>query len=120
MYDFQVPKPSQKPLPTMYDLPSEDPEELGLPDEFHPTQAQLLRETFRSPSVPGENFFIGTDINLYYDSRHTQWYERPDWFLVLGVARIGNSGRDALELCDLAGECGSVFGGGTAIGGDRG
>jgi hypothetical protein len=22
-------------LPTMYDLPSEDPEEMGLPDEFH-------------------------------------------------------------------------------------
>jgi Uma2 family endonuclease len=37
--------------------------------------------------VPSEDFFIGTDINLYYDSRHTQWYERPDWFLVLGVAR---------------------------------
>lgn len=25
----------KEPLPTMYDLPSEDPEEPGLPDEFH-------------------------------------------------------------------------------------
>jgi Uma2 family endonuclease len=87
MYDYQVPKPSREPLPTMYDLPSENPEEPGLPDEFHPAQAQLLRETFRSPVVPDKNIFIGTDINLYYDSRHTQWYKRPDWFLVLGAAR---------------------------------
>jgi Uma2 family endonuclease len=87
MYDYQVPKPSREKLPTMYDLPSEDPEESGLPDEFHPAQAQLLRETFQSGVVPAENIFIGTDINLYYDSRHTQWYKRPDWFLVLGAAR---------------------------------
>jgi Uma2 family endonuclease len=87
MYDSKVPMPSREKLPTMYGLPSEDPEESGLPDEFHPTQAQLLRETFRSPVVPDENIFIGTDINLYYDSRHTQWYKRPDWFLVLGAAR---------------------------------
>ena len=30
----------------MYDLPSEDPKEPGLPDEFHYYQPQLLRETF--------------------------------------------------------------------------
>ncbi|NES24188.1 MAG: Uma2 family endonuclease, partial [Symploca sp. SIO3E6] len=29
-------------LPTMYDLPSEDPKEPGLPDEFHALQAWLL------------------------------------------------------------------------------
>jgi hypothetical protein len=33
-------------LPTMYDLPSEDPEEPGLPDEFHDLQPQLLSRTF--------------------------------------------------------------------------
>jgi Uma2 family endonuclease len=87
MYDFKVPKPSQEPLPTMYDLPSEDPEESGGSDEFHLMQAQLLRETFQSSVVPGENIFIGTNINLYYDSRCTQWYKCPDWFLALGVAR---------------------------------
>lgn len=27
--------PLQKDWPTMYDLPSEDPQEPGLPDEFH-------------------------------------------------------------------------------------
>jgi Uma2 family endonuclease len=31
------------------------------------------------------DFFVGIDLNLYYDVRHTQWYERPDWFLVMGV-----------------------------------
>jgi Uma2 family endonuclease len=69
----------------MYDLPSEDPEEPGLPDEFHEFQPQLLRETFQPSDYPPENIFIGTDINLYYDSRHPLWYKRPDWFVVLGV-----------------------------------
>jgi Uma2 family endonuclease len=69
----------------MYDLPSEDPEEMGLPDEFHEFQPQLLRETFRSPEWPAASIFIGTDINLYYDARNPLWHKRPDWFVVLGV-----------------------------------
>ena len=76
----------QQPLPTMYDLPSEDPEEPGLPDEFHDFQPQLLRETFRPSTYPDSAVFIGTDLNLYYDSRYTQWHKRPDWFAVLGVS----------------------------------
>jgi Uma2 family endonuclease len=69
-------------LPTMYDLPSEDPEEMGLPDEFHDCQPDLLKETCR---LGVEDFFMGSDLNLYYDVEHTGWYKRPDWFLVLGV-----------------------------------
>jgi Uma2 family endonuclease len=70
-------------LPTMYDLPSEDPEEMGLPDEFHDAQPDLLKETCRLTTT--DDFFIGADLNLYYDVKHTNWYKRPDWFLVLGV-----------------------------------
>jgi Uma2 family endonuclease len=70
-------------LPTMYDLPSESPEEMGLPDEFHDVQPDLLKETCRPTA---DEFFIGADLNLYYDAEHTGWYKRPDWFLVLGVA----------------------------------
>lgn len=70
-------------LPTMYDLPSEDPEEMGLPDEFHDFQPKLLRETCQPPNCP--DFFIGADLNLYYDVEHTSWYKRPDWFLVIGA-----------------------------------
>jgi len=82
-------QPSQtKVLPTMYDLPSEDPEEPGLPDEFHEFQPELLRLTCRPPNHPPEQIFIGTDINLYYDSHHFNWYKRPDWFVVLGVPRF--------------------------------
>jgi Uma2 family endonuclease len=66
----------------MYDLPSEDKEEMGLPDEFHDFQPKLLRETCQ-PLV--DEFFVGADLNLYYDVRHTGWYKRPDWFLVLGA-----------------------------------
>ena len=37
------PRPPTETLPTMYDLPSEDPNETGLPDEYHYLQPQLLR-----------------------------------------------------------------------------
>jgi len=75
-----------EPLPTMYDLPSEDPEELGLPDQFHELQPQLLRETCQLPDISSDEYLIGADLNVYYDSRNTLWHKRPDWFLVLGAA----------------------------------
>ncbi|AOY83945.2 Uma2 family endonuclease [Moorena producens JHB] len=85
MYQTDPPRPPRETMPTMYDLPSEDPEEPGLPDEFHDFQPQLLRETCQPPNYPREEMFIGTDLNLYYDSRNSLWHKRPDWFLVLGV-----------------------------------
>jgi Uma2 family endonuclease len=89
---FYTPKPPSETMPTMYDLPSEDPEELGLPDEFHDFQPKLLRETCRIPTE--EEFFIGADLNLYYDPRHPKWHKRPDWFLCLGV----DSGQEQADL----------------------
>jgi Uma2 family endonuclease len=90
---------ARDPLPTMYDLPSENPEEPGLPDEFHDYQPQLLRETFRSTAHPPEQVLIGTDLNLYYDARHPLWYKRPDWFVALGVDRAVT--QDELRLSYL-------------------
>ncbi len=87
MYQTDPPRPPQETLPTMYDLPSEDPEEPGLPDEFHDFQPQLLRETCQLRGDRGNEIFVGTDLNLYYDSRHPLWHKRPDWFLVLGVTK---------------------------------
>ncbi len=87
MYQTNPPRPAQEVLPTMYDLQSEDPEEPGLPDEFHDFQPQLLRETFQAAGYLPDETFIGTDINLYYDSRHHLWYKRPDWFVALGVSQ---------------------------------
>ncbi len=75
-------------LPTMYDLPSEDPEEPGLPDDFHYYQPQLLRETFCLPNYSSEQTYVATDLNLYYDPQHPTWYKRPDWFAVLGVPKF--------------------------------
>jgi Uma2 family endonuclease len=86
MYQINVQKPASGPLPTMYDLPSEDPEEPGLPDLFHDFQPKLLRETCLPPTCPQDQVFIGADLNLYYDSRQTRWYKRPDWFVCLGVS----------------------------------
>jgi len=80
----QPPLPEEH-LPTMYDLPSEDPEEPGLPDDFHSHQPQLLRETFRPENYSSEEFYVAEDLNLYYDKHHSDWYKRPDWFAVLGV-----------------------------------
>ena len=82
------PLPPRETLPTMYDLPSENPEEPGLPDEYHGLQAQLLSRTFRCPCYPQEELFTGADLNLYYEVHHPQWYKRPDWFLVVGVSRL--------------------------------
>lgn len=75
-------------LPTMYDLPSEDPDEPGLPDTFHEIQPDLLRQTCRSPLWPAERVFIAADHNIYYDPDHLTWHKRPDWFVVVGVDRL--------------------------------
>ncbi len=88
--DPALPVPDR--LPTMYDLPSEDPREPGVADEFHIFQPALLRETFRPPEVPRDEIFIGTDINLYYDPTHTLWHKRPDWFAAIGAHRFHRDG----------------------------
>jgi len=88
MQQTNPPLPAKETLPTMYDLPSEDPEEPGLPDEFHLFQPELLRITFRPPNFPENEVFVASDLNLYYDPTQTQWYKRPDWFAVLGVSRF--------------------------------
>lgn len=82
------PLPPWQSLPTMYDLKSEDPKEPGLPDEFHDLQPQLLSRTLRLNNYTTDQFFIGTDLNLYYDLEHPLWHKRPDWFLAVGVPRL--------------------------------
>lgn len=82
------PRSPRETLPTMYDLPSENGEESGLPDEFHLWQAELCSATFAPPANPSEQVFVASDLNLYYDPRHTGWYKRPDWFAVVGVPRL--------------------------------
>jgi Uma2 family endonuclease len=82
-----VPLPREQ-WPTMYDLSSEDPEEPGLPDEFHDFQPQLLSATFRLADVAADRIFTAADLNLYYDLTHPRWYKRPDWFAVVGVPRF--------------------------------
>jgi Uma2 family endonuclease len=75
-------------LPTMYDLPSEDPEEPGLPDEFHDLQPQLLSRTLYLLNYIRQNYFTASDLNLYYDVTHRQWYKRPDWFLAIDIPHL--------------------------------
>ncbi|NEP62443.1 MAG: Uma2 family endonuclease [Symploca sp. SIO2G7] len=84
-------------LPTMYDLPSEDPKEPGLPDEFHALQAWLLCLTFFPLTFPPEQVFSACDLNIYYDLNHLQWHKRPDWFGVVGTSRLydGHDTRDS-------------------------
>ncbi|MEB3210571.1 MAG: Uma2 family endonuclease, partial [Leptolyngbyaceae bacterium] len=90
------PRSPRETLPTMYDLPSEDPNEPGLPDVrfseskdlFHALQPQLLSATLRLSTYASDNYFTGMDMNVYYDRRHLLWHKRPDWFLALGVPRL--------------------------------
>jgi Uma2 family endonuclease len=94
------PRPPWETLPTMYDLPSENAEDSGLPDVgaspsrdvFHDLQPQLLSATFRLQDYTGDRIFTGTDLNLYYDVHHQLWYKRPDWFGVVGIPRLYRNG----------------------------
>jgi Uma2 family endonuclease len=88
MYQTDPPRPPKEILPTMYDLPSEDLEEPGVPDQFHLWQPRLLDETFYPPTYPPDEIFTASDLNLYYDLRHPNWYKRPDWFAAVGVSRL--------------------------------
>lgn len=54
-------------------------------DQFHELQPKLLRETCQLPDISSDEYLIGADLNVYYDSRNTLWHKRPDWFLVLGA-----------------------------------
>jgi Uma2 family endonuclease len=94
MYQTDPPLSPKETLPTMYDLPSEDPEEKGLPDQFHLLQPQLLSETFSSANYKSEEIFTASEMNLYYDSRHPLCYKRPDWFAVLGVPYLYGDQKD--------------------------
>jgi Uma2 family endonuclease len=78
----------------MYDLPSEEIGDPGMPDEYHVRQAILLDQTFRPPVVSPDEVFSAVDMNLYYDVRHPLWYKRPDWFGVINVPRL-YEGRDS-------------------------
>ncbi|MEO1433304.1 MAG: Uma2 family endonuclease [Cyanobacteria bacterium J06633_8] len=88
MYQTDPPRPPKEVLPTMYNLPSEDPKEPGLPDEFHIFQPRLLGDTFQPPNYETDEVFIASDLNLYYDARNHLCYKRPDWFAVLGASRL--------------------------------
>ncbi len=93
MYQTKPENRSAKVLPTMYDLPCEDPEEPGLPNQYHLVQSRLLEDTFRPPNYTINNILVARDLYLYYDVNHPNWHKRPDWFAVLGVDRL-YQGRD--------------------------
>lgn len=94
MIQTDPPRPARETLPTMYDLPSEEIGDPGMPDEYHVRQAILLDQTFRPPVVSPDEVFSAVDMNLYYNVRHTNWYKRPDWFGVINVPRL-YEGRDS-------------------------
>jgi hypothetical protein len=106
------PRSPRETLPTMYDLPSENSEEPGLPDEFHNLQPQLLSRTLRLSRYTRENCFTASDLNLYYDVNHPLWYKRPDWFLAVDVPRLydgkdlrrSNDAKDTQDLVRLYGK----------------
>lgn len=81
----------KKDWPTMYDLPSEYPEDPGWPDEFHCWQSELLSDTFQLQKVAKDQVLISRNLNLHYDLNSPDSHIRPDWFAVLGVPRLYDS-----------------------------
>ncbi len=59
-----LPFPAKQTLLTLYDLPSEDSKESGLPDEFHDLQPQRLSMTCRLVDYSRDRVFIDSDLNL--------------------------------------------------------
>ncbi len=90
MYQPQLHSPPlpKDQLPTMYDLPSEEPGDSGLPDQYHLWQSELLSATFAPPNYPENQVFVACDLNLYYNLDQPLWYKRPDWFAAVGVDRF--------------------------------
>ena len=82
------PRSPRETLPTMYDLPSEDPKEPRLLDASHSYQPQLLRQTFQPPQYASKHFNVGTDLNLYCSMRRPMWHKCPNWFAVLRVSHL--------------------------------
>ncbi|MGB7057635.1 MAG: hypothetical protein WBD58_08015 [Geitlerinemataceae cyanobacterium] len=74
----QSPLPPWETLPTMYDLPSDNPFGPGLPDDFHFLQPLLLYLTFLPTTWNCDRVYSAADLNLYYDLQHPKWYKRPD------------------------------------------
>jgi len=105
------PRSPRETLPTMYDLPSEDPEEPGLPDAFHDYQPQLLRDTFHPPRYTPDRFFVASDMNLYYTVHHL-------WLLgYLDIAAQQDDARVCLDKPPDATYCVRVFSEGDCDGG---
>ncbi len=89
--ELEYPVPPAASLPTMYDLPSEEVGQPGMPDQFHEVQARLLAETFQPPGFEREEIFSAIDMNLYYD-HHSRRCKRPDWFAVIGLPKEKHPG----------------------------
>jgi len=87
-------------LPTMYDLPSEDPEKPGLPDEYHDLQSQLLSCTLNLAQYTRSEWFAASDLNLYYDANHQKWYsvQTGFWLLVCLACTMGKTCAGATAL----------------------
>ncbi len=72
---LDLPEVERKRLPTMFDLPSNAPEDPGVPDIFHALHPQLLDETFVSPQrrlwLPAAGLGIGLWEGDYKGMNHT-------------------------------------------------
>lgn len=82
----------RKNLPTMYDLPSEEVGEAGMPDQYHVFQRNLLRETLSLKTHDRSEWFGCGNLRVYYDVDSLA-FVKPDWFLAVGVPSLYD-GRD--------------------------
>lgn len=84
--ELAEPLPPKETMPTMYNLPYEEADSLGLHNLFHAWQAQLLDETFCPLKDEPTEFFTASKLNVYYNPHLPFQYKRPDWFAVIGLS----------------------------------
>jgi len=77
--------PSEKRLPTMYDLSIVAIEKSRFNDEFHTLQPRFLTETFQTKKYTPEQMFVAGDLN-YYEPGNVLWCHTPDWYVVVDKA----------------------------------
>lgn len=80
--DAEVERQETEKLPTMYDLPSQDPTKPRLPDEFHWLQPHLFSETYCPENYPSDRIFLAADLNLYHTQHGGDLQLIPDRALI--------------------------------------
>ena len=104
VYLLASPVPPGPSLPTMYNLPSEDPGGSGLPDDFHDLQPELLGDTFQLPTYPWDRVFTGSDLKSGFPQKHNNRSNRHNSGQIAWLSSCDDWGLIQKKIIALASE----------------